>query len=173
MIVLALIGGLFYVQYKDPLPQTPEQVYTKEKAETIFSYYEYYESAETSEDDGKPPFEIYVVTVEEADYEKKEGLAYFYSFDAEKNEVTSFSSDAEKRKLTADVELNSQCIEAAYGEFETFSKIENNFQYDIPRNSDIIKVYLTTSDGYYLREYAEEDFKNSAFAATYNIYKRN
>lgn len=170
LAVLILTGGLLYVQFVKPLPAPPEQVYTQKKAERIFSYYEYYESAETLED-GKVPFEIYIVTVEEADYEKTDGIAYFYSFDAEKDEIVSFSSNAKKRKLKADTELNGKCIEAAYGEFDTFSKISNKFQYDIPRNSETVKVYLTTSDGYYLREYTEDEFLNSVFADTYNIYK--
>ena len=164
IITLALIAGLLIVQFLYPIPANPSSAYTEKKASAIFSYIE----------DGKGSWiEILGVTVELADYENLSCPAYFYSFGINTNGMISYFSNGEENTLTPDIEKNKECIEKAYDEFTKFEKITDNMYFDVPKDNDTVKVYLTTDNGYYLREYTKAEFESSVFADTYTLYGSN
>lgn len=172
-ITLCLTAGLLTVQFLYPLPSTPTRVYTETKASQIFSYMDQLDTAETAPEGEKLPLKIFGVTVELADYENITAPAYFYSFDGVKSEAVCYSSDGKQHTAVANGELNIKCIEDAHGAFDGFEKIIDNFRFDVPINNDTVKVYLTTNDGYYLREYTRAEFESTVFADTYKIYRSN
>ena len=172
IITLALVAGLLIIQFIYPLPSTPASLYTEKKATAITSFLDGV-SDETNEDGEKAPMEILGITVELADYENLSKPAYFYSFGINKNSMTSYFSNGEENTLTPDTVKNRECAEAAHTEFEKFEKIISNMRFDVPNDNDTVKVYLTTTYGYYLCEYTRAEFEASVFADTYILYGSN
>lgn len=172
VITLALIAGLLIVQFLYPLPSSPSRVYNEIKVNSII-HFDGMMSDETTEDGEKAPIKIYGITVELADYENLSKPAYFYSFEAKGKDVIAYFSNGEKNHLTADTAENEKAIELSYGELDKFEKIISNMRFDVPNDNDTVKVYLSTTYGYYLCEYTKADFMSSVFADTYILYGSN
>lgn len=172
IITLALIAGLLIVQFLYPLPASPSKVYNLIKTSSIIEF-DHGLVEETNEDGEKSPIKIIGITVELADYENLSRPAYFYSFETERNYVIAYFSNGEKKHLTADTAKNEEAIELSYGELDKFEKIISNMRFDVPNDNDTVKVYLTTTYGYYLCEYTRAEFEASVFADTYILYGSN
>lgn len=172
-VMLALAGGMLCVQFLSPPYPQPVSDYTQQKASGILQYYEP-SSAETGEN-GEIPLEIYGVTVELSDYEKatENGYtSYFYCFDRY-GKLVRFTSDGKRADVASDpfsTKDKALMIDGLYDEFDSFSRIVSNLEYDVPSSSDTVKVYLNTNKGTYLREYTKYELAGSAISDTVSPY---